>query len=60
MGSIVFNKLGLSMTGYAGAAFFLATVLVSVYSARSVGAQSTTVTSPEYKAGGSSDKGGQA
>ena len=60
VGSLVFDKLGLSMTGYAGAAFFLATVFVSVYSARSVSAQPTTVTPPEYKAGGSSDKGGQA
>ena len=35
IGSLVYNNLGLNMTGYAGAAFFLATVLVSIYSARS-------------------------
>ncbi|MDD4701759.1 MAG: hypothetical protein PHI96_06015, partial [Desulfovibrio sp.] len=35
IGSLVFNKLGLHVTGYVGAAFFLATVLVSIYSARS-------------------------
>lgn len=35
IGSLVFNRLGLHMTGYAAAVFFLATVLVSIYSARS-------------------------
>ena len=34
IGSMVFNKLGLGMTGYAGAAFFFATILVSLYAAR--------------------------
>ncbi len=35
IGSFVFNTLGLHTTGYAAAAFFLATICVSVYSARS-------------------------
>ncbi len=40
IGSLVFNKLGLHMTGYAAAAFFLTTVFVSIYSARSTRAAS--------------------
>ena len=42
IGSLVFNRLGLGMTGYAGAAFFFLTILVSLCAVR-IGRSQTPV-----------------